>query len=300
MNLKKIFLIFAVSAAFFYLSSRFISIRFPAEEAGPPKELQALAAAYNDRIIKIKEKDGEWALKLDDEWFYWLGGRMLPESKITDKQKYGPFGFYEYHAGFPLKTILPEKEHIEYIKTRGEVPVSASFLDKLYGGDSYREIKKNIREKSFFNFNIRAHKKIVPALKEIEKEIKKIKTENNEIKRFIKSLNRIECFSWRRIQGSTRRSYHSYGAAVDLIPVYSPRKIIYWLWTKNYNSRWYEVPYEERWMVPREIVEIFEKYGFIWGGKWLFYDNMHFEYRPELLIMGGSEVKKPQMPTVIN
>ena len=36
--------------------------------------------------------------------------------------------------------------------------------------------------------------------------------------------------------------------------------------------------------IPFEIVEIFERHGFIWGGKWYHYDTMHFEYRPELLI----------------
>lgn len=35
--------------------------------------------------------------------------------------------------------------------------------------------------------------------------------------------------------------------------------------------------------IPWEIVEIFEKYGFIWGGKWYHCDTMHFEYRPKLL-----------------
>jgi hypothetical protein len=30
-------------------------------------------------------------------------------------------------------------------------------------------------------------------------------------------------------------------------------------------------------------VEVFERHGFIWGGKWNHYDTMHFEYRPELL-----------------
>ena len=34
---------------------------------------------------------------------------------------------------------------------------------------------------------------------------------------------------------------------------------------------------------PQEIVDIFEKHGFIWGGKWSHFDLMHFEYRPELL-----------------
>ena len=35
--------------------------------------------------------------------------------------------------------------------------------------------------------------------------------------------------------------------------------------------------------VRREIARIFERHGFIWGGKWYHYDTMHFEYRPELL-----------------
>jgi hypothetical protein len=35
---------------------------------------------------------------------------------------------------------------------------------------------------------------------------------------------------------------------------------------------------------PYEIVAIFERHGFIWGGKWGHFDTMHFEYRPELLI----------------
>jgi hypothetical protein len=34
--------------------------------------------------------------------------------------------------------------------------------------------------------------------------------------------------------------------------------------------------------MPQEIVDIFERHGFIWGGKWYHYDTMHFEYRPEL------------------
>jgi len=35
--------------------------------------------------------------------------------------------------------------------------------------------------------------------------------------------------------------------------------------------------------IPQGIIDIFEKHGFIWGGKWYHYDTMHFEYRPELL-----------------
>ena len=42
------------------------------------------------------------------------------------------------------------------------------------------------------------------------------------------------------------------------------------------------VKYQNRY--PHEIVEIFERHGFIWGGRWYHYDTMHFEFRPEILM----------------
>jgi hypothetical protein len=29
---------------------------------------------------------------------------------------------------------------------------------------------------------------------------------------------------------------------------------------------------------------VFEKHGFIWGGKWGHFDIMHYEYRPEIIL----------------
>ena len=46
-----------------------------------------------------------------------------------------------------------------------------------------------------------------------------------------------------------------------------------------------QIAYRDR--MPPEIVDIFERHGFIWGGKWYHYDTMHFEYRPELLLAAG-------------
>jgi hypothetical protein len=37
--------------------------------------------------------------------------------------------------------------------------------------------------------------------------------------------------------------------------------------------------------IPLAIVEVFERHGFIWGGKWYHYDSFHFEYRPELIAL---------------
>ena len=57
----------------------------------------------------------------------------------------------------------------------------------------------------------------------------------------------------------------------------------YWRWSKPDKTGRYR--YRNR--VPLEIVELFERHGFIWGGKWYHYDTMHFEYRPELLKAGA-------------
>ena len=40
-------------------------------------------------------------------------------------------------------------------------------------------------------------------------------------------------------------------------------------------------------MPPDSFIEAFERRGFVWGGKWFYYDTMHFEYRPEILALNG-------------
>jgi hypothetical protein len=55
----------------------------------------------------------------------------------------------------------------------------------------------------------------------------------------------------------------------------------YWLWKNPGKSETAKIVYANRF--PRELVLIFEKHGFIWGGRWYHYDTMHFEFRPEIL-----------------
>jgi hypothetical protein len=83
-------------------------------------------------------------------------------------------------------------------------------------------------------------------------------------------------FNCRPIAGTDRVSPHGFGIAIDIAIKHTD----YWHWTKPDRDGRY--PYRNR--IPAEIVAIFEKHGFIWGGKWYHYDTMHFEYRPELLM----------------
>jgi D-alanyl-D-alanine carboxypeptidase len=80
-------------------------------------------------------------------------------------------------------------------------------------------------------------------------------------------------YNCRSIAGSSVRSMHAYGAAIDINATYSD----YWRWSKDLSSP----VWKDR--IPVEIVRVFEKHGFIWGGTWYHFDTMHFEYRPELL-----------------
>lgn len=85
-------------------------------------------------------------------------------------------------------------------------------------------------------------------------------------------------YNCRRIAGTTRPSAHATGTAIDL----AARHAQYWRWRKpGPGGR-----AADRNAIPLEIVDIFEKHGFIWGGKWSHFDTMHFEYRPEILAAG--------------
>ncbi|MFV0297938.1 MAG: M15 family metallopeptidase [Hyphomicrobiaceae bacterium] len=87
-------------------------------------------------------------------------------------------------------------------------------------------------------------------------------------------------YNCRVIAGTRSPSAHSYGIAIDIAIKHSD----YWRWARKGKS----AALSWRNSIPVEIVEIFERHGFIWGGRWHHFDTMHFEYRPELIGVRGS------------
>lgn len=83
-------------------------------------------------------------------------------------------------------------------------------------------------------------------------------------------------FNWRTIAGTDRLSVHSFGIAVDLNTELGG----YWRWSGAAQGE--AADYDNR--IPEDIVRAFERWGFIWGGKWHHFDGMHFEYRPEMIL----------------
>ncbi len=123
-------------------------------------------------------------------------------------------------------------------------------------------------------------------LKRIEKRIYNAAEKSSDVKNFLNTLNSNGGYYWRIIANTNRKSFHSLGIALDLQPKSYGWKEVYWSWAKDKNpDGWMLTPLKDRWMPPQEVIDIFEEEGFIWGGKWGIWDNMHFEYHPELINM---------------
>jgi peptidoglycan L-alanyl-D-glutamate endopeptidase CwlK len=113
-----------------------------------------------------------------------------------------------------------------------------------------------------------------------------------ELKRHVDDVEE-KTFEWRLIEQNDvwkrvslpLRSVHSFGIAIDIRPKEQTLRagiFDYWVWHREEFERTGRFTHPSR--LAKEIVEVFEKHGFIWGGKWFHFDPMHFEYRPELLV----------------
>jgi hypothetical protein len=111
------------------------------------------------------------------------------------------------------------------------------------------------------------------ALKHVNRELNILLKHNPQLKKYLFPVGGT--FNWRNIAGSKRLSPHAFGIAIDL----NSRRGAYWRWDANGKT-----VFSMRQNYPLEIINTFEKNNFIWGGKWFFYDLMHFEYRPEIFM----------------
>lgn len=156
-----------------------------------------------------------------------------------------------------------------------------AFFKHLYGAN-LQEVNQNIvsvfwkPSQSFVRFN---------RLNGASEQLRKVGEEIAQYPDFISYVNKsLGTLNFRKIAGTNRLSAHSFGIAIDFqLPKHLHK---YWRWD-GCTSEDRLCPYPKQLIEDeklKRIVRIFEKYGFIWGGKWASYDSVHFEYRPELLI----------------
>jgi len=151
-----------------------------------------------------------------------------------------------------------------------------AFFMKIYG-KSKQEVYANLTEivwcPTLVNQRILVNKR-----NNVSKQFLALSNELDQHPEFKKYLTHIGgTFNYRKINGTNRLSMHSFGITIDI----NISESNYWQWDCGCTNENGVKGYKNR--IPIELVLIFEKHGFIWGGRWKHYDTMHFEYRPELL-----------------
>jgi hypothetical protein len=151
-----------------------------------------------------------------------------------------------------------------------------AFFEKIYGATK-PQVESHLTTITWCP-KLVGQKIAVTKINGVDKQLLKVSEaldEHPELRKYL--INIGGTFSWRVIKGTDRHSMHSFGMTIDINTAYSD----YWEWACKCTDESKPVNYHNR--IPQLIVETFEKYGFIWGGKWYHYDTMHFEYRPELV-----------------
>lgn len=157
-----------------------------------------------------------------------------------------------------------------------------ALLKEVYGS-SKGQVQSNLAnvKTSYGNFQFNKNNSAAEALQGVFDELIPLAKNRKDIRASVFPASGT--FNYRNIAGTNMLSPHSFGIAIDL----ARDKRDYWKWASRKEGEVRLVSY------PREIVTIFEKHNFIWGGKWGHFDILHFEYRPEIIYKARYFGNKP-------
>jgi hypothetical protein len=222
--------------------------------------LDTLVRAYPERLAGYDATDLIWRdgtrMPLSDGRPGKSLEEMLRHGSILDQIRLA------YPAGTTATALVPQSDPGR-IRNRG-------FFDKMYGDCWRGEVAPRLVPVVWLprswghTVEVTSVNGVAARLTEVSEELDALPP---AIKRY--AYPPAGTYSCRTVADTGEPSMHSWGAAIDINAAHAD----YWLWHGSGETR----------RTPPEIVDIFERHGFIWGGKWLHYDTMHFEYRPELL-----------------
>ncbi|MCL2880998.1 MAG: M15 family metallopeptidase [Treponema sp.] len=254
--------------------------------------MKALASAYPGIIDSVQFRDNDWAVSMRGVWYYYAGGKLLPGELMANAAEFDPQPFYNYPKEMP-PWRAPSAEEAARIKNmaanRGKNPPKRSqyFFDELWRARSKDESYDRVKSIHFLGLSVLVHYSILENLSLVEEQILTAAKTDPELRAWIANIKSLEGWNWRPIADTRTRSFHAYGAAVDILMKSAGGKETYWMWAARSKPDWWNVPYSQRLNPPDTVIKAFESRGFVWGGKWLYFDTMHFEYRPEILILSG-------------
>lgn len=262
-----------------------------------PENLAVFREAYPDVQFSSSydSEKSDWKIEIrlpeetESSTFYWCNGSLLPEKELGKTGKYWTLLYsYPKELKDPASMTEEEKARLKEFSSRTNrregLGTPMFFFETLYKSASRAELERRLTASTFLGKKTTVHRRIAGPLKRTEDKILEAAKTSADVQSFVEGLNKADAYNWRVIDGTSRKSFHSLGIAIDVLP----KKIsgeIFWSWARDKNpGGWMLTPLSRRWLPPKAVVEIFESEGFIWGGKWGIWDNMHFEYHPELIL----------------
>ena len=161
------------------------------------------------------------------------------------------------------------------IKTGAEAIISCQNSKQI--SNFFGKPGTNLVNYNLFGHDIMIHELVAPYLNHIQKEINDAKIGYN--------FTDISSYNNRSKIWGGGKSLHSWGIAIDINPETNP-----------YQPGNYGPPTTD---IPPQIIEIFKKYGFAWGGDWPGErDAMHFEWYGAAI--SGSLLDKLSSQKILN
>lgn len=228
-----------------------------------PLGARALMMAYPHFVVGYKNNN---LLMADGTQMQYYDGREKSfEEKLDDADPEDMFVF----------TYKRTVEQPDYFQDAGRGRCEALFK-MMYGGNE-AAVRQRLVQVEWFGEQIlfTPVNGVADSLRVVAQEL----TNHPKLHPFLESGG---SFNWRKVHGANRLSAHSYGISIDIGVSQSD----YWLWKNLGKKETDHIVYANR--MPFELVNVFERHGFIWGGRWYHYDTMHFEFRPEILIYNSS------------
>jgi hypothetical protein len=228
--------------------------------AAYPKTLQALEIMSDQRLL---------VCLAGQKFIYDDGITKTPEQRLDHPDIKDMF-----HDTYPLANPT---DRLSKDFDPGRYRVDALFM-ALYGDSELAVASKCVVVEFCGNrvkFNARYG--AADALRAVSADLTPLLAQKPEIRSYVDKL--AGTFNWRKVAGTESLSNHSFATAIDL----NVKKAAYWRWVPLTQLETFS---RKNW--PTEIIETFERHGFIWGGKWWHFDTMHFEYRPEIIAYAKS------------
>ena len=230
------------------------------------QDLLILMLSYPKHITNIEKEDNKIYCVFKS------GKKILYDEKLEKTQE-------EKFANSDLQDVLEEY----YPLNKNTVLMDKDFnpgrcrnyalLEEVYG-NSKQKIEKNLvnLKCGYANYQFNSCNSANIALDNALKELLELSKTDGKISNILYPGSGT--FNYRFISGTNRLSPHSFGIAIDL----KSDKKDYWKWSSKENGEKRINEY------PEELVKVFEENNFIWGGKWGYFDILHFEYRPEIIL----------------